>query len=108
MKHKLEILFELTWLLEAEGPSDEERRTNSCSDAFFLKEVEGFVGAASGAAISVAFSCESAVCSRSSSRRRTWYWSRSPGPVEVSSVEDLKQASTSKPDSKLDIIAQVA
>jgi hypothetical protein len=98
-KRKFEILIELTWLLEAEGPSDEERRTNSCPDAFFLEEVEGFVGAASGAAVSVAFSCESAVCSRSPSRRRTWYWSWSPGPVEVSSVEDLKQASTSKPNS---------
>jgi hypothetical protein len=75
MKHKLEILFKLTWLLEPEGPSDEEIRTNSCSDAFFLEEVEGFVGAASGAAMSAAFSCESAVCSRASSWRRTWYWS---------------------------------
>jgi hypothetical protein len=98
-KHKLEILIKLTWLLEPEGPSEEERRTNSCPVVFFLEEVEGFVGAASGAAISVAFSCESAVCSRSSSRRRTWYRSWAPGPVEVSSVEDLKQASTSKPDS---------
>jgi hypothetical protein len=98
LKHKLEILIELTWLLEPEGPSDEERSTNSCSDAFFLEEVEGFVGAASGAAISVAFSCESAVCSRSSSWRRTRYWSWSPGLVDVSSVEDLKQASTSKLD----------
>jgi hypothetical protein len=67
MKHELEILLELTWLLEPEGPSDEETRTNSCSDAFFLEEVEGFVGAASGATRSVAFSCESAVCSWASS-----------------------------------------
>jgi hypothetical protein len=35
--------FELTWLLGPEGPSDEETSTNSCSDAFFLEEVEGFV-----------------------------------------------------------------
>jgi hypothetical protein len=65
MKHKLEA-SEITWLLEAEGPSDEETRTNSCSDAFFLEEVAGFVRAASGAATPVAFSCESAVCSRAS------------------------------------------
>jgi hypothetical protein len=75
MKHELEISLELTWLLEPEGLSDEETRTNSCSDAFLLEEVEGFVGAASGAATSAAFSCESAVCSRASSWRRTWYWS---------------------------------
>jgi hypothetical protein len=43
-------IFELTWLL------DEETSTNSCSDAFFFEEVEGFVGAALGAATSAALS----------------------------------------------------
>jgi hypothetical protein len=65
-KGKLEIV-ELTWLLEPEGPSEEETRTNSRSVAFFLEEVEGFVRTASGAATSAGFSCESAVCSRASS-----------------------------------------
>jgi hypothetical protein len=45
-----------------------------------------------GAASPAIFSCESAVCSRVSSWGRTWYWSRSPGLVELSLVEDLKQA----------------
>jgi hypothetical protein len=49
-------IFELTWLLGPEGPSDEETSTNSCSDAFFLEEVEGFVRAASGAATLAALS----------------------------------------------------
>jgi hypothetical protein len=60
-------VFGLTWLLGPEGPPDEETSTNSCSVAFFLEEVEGFVGATSGATISATFSCESAVCSRASS-----------------------------------------
>jgi hypothetical protein len=55
VKRKRKI-FELTWLLGPEGPSDEETSTHSCSDAFFLEEVEGFVRAASGAATSAAFS----------------------------------------------------
>jgi hypothetical protein len=66
MKHKFGI-FGLTWLLGPEGSPDEETRTNSCSIIFFFEEVEGFVRTASGAATSVAFSCESAVSSRASS-----------------------------------------
>jgi hypothetical protein len=54
-KYKLKI-FELTWLLGPEGPSDEETSTNSCSDAFFFEEVEGFIRAALGAATSAALS----------------------------------------------------
>jgi hypothetical protein len=65
-KCKSEV-FGLTWLLGPEGPSDEEMRMNSCTVAFFLEEVEGFVRTALGAATSAAFSCESVVCSRASS-----------------------------------------
>jgi hypothetical protein len=65
-ERKLRI-FGLTWLIGPEGSPDEETRTNSCSVAFFLEEVEGFVRTTSGVATSAAFSCESAVCSRASS-----------------------------------------
>jgi hypothetical protein len=94
MSRKVRI-FRLTWFLGPEGSLEEETRTNSGSVIFFPRGDGGFVRSASGAASPAVFFYESVVCLRVSSWGRTWYWSRSPGLVEVSSVEDLKQASKS-------------
>jgi hypothetical protein len=53
-------------------------------------------GRSPGAASPASFSCESAVCSRVESWGRIWNRLRSPKLAEVSSVEDLMHALTSK------------
>jgi hypothetical protein len=83
-------MFGLTWRLGPEGSSEEETRTNSGSINFFGGG-DGF-GRSLGAASLVAFTCESAVCSRVELWGRIWNRSRSPWLAEVPSVEDLKQA----------------